>query len=172
MRTRGFSLVEMICVICIISVIVAIATLVFNDMSYKNNTESQTRIIYNELMAAQAQALTQRKIIRVKLYAGRFDVYSSALDDTSGVAPIRTIALHYPIVCNGDGDGTNGYPLDFSPLGITNWTSCLNNNNCAICIDNNKGAGAVDSVAVALLKLELGKRSQNGSCDSSNITIK
>jgi prepilin-type N-terminal cleavage/methylation domain-containing protein len=168
MQTRGYSLVEMVVVIGIISILLAIGTLKFNEYMKRYRTEAQTRMVYAELLNARANALYQRRSVRVKLYAGHFDVYSSTQDDTNGVAPVHTQTLSYPIVCSAtNGDGLKGgYLLDFDSKGLTsNW--------CTICMDNSDGTGAVDSVKIFETRVSIGKKDKgDGNCKPENITIR
>lgn len=164
MKARGYSLVEMVVVIGIISILLAIATLRFNEYSKRYGMEAQTRMIYRELLQARINALYQRRSTRVKLYPNRFEVYSSTQDDTAGVAPVRTQALSFPIVCTGDEDPTEGYPVDFDSKGLVTWRS--------ICVDQSDGLAAVDSIVTWRTRLRIGKKEKGDACISTNITTR
>ena len=165
MQARGFSLIEMIVVMAIVSVLLAIGTLRFNDYLKQYRTEAQTRLLYSELLRARVNAIYQRKAIRVKLYPGRFEVYSSQQDDTRGAKPLQTHALRYPVTCSATMDPVQGYRIDFEANGQTF-------DECSICLDPSAGSGAVDSLKVARTRMSIGKKDKGDECMPDNITVK
>ena len=162
MHARGYSLVEMVVVIAVVSILLTIGTLRFNEYAKHYRAEAQTRMIYSELLQTRANALYERRSSILKLYANHFEVYSSAQDNTDGVAPVRSQALAYPVSCNGRGDGVKGYPLDFNIIGMAG-------NVCSICVDG-YGSGAVDSMVVSDTKISIGIKDAGAACGASNIT--
>ena len=164
MQARGYSLVEMVVVIAVISILLAIAILKFSEYANRYRAESQARLIYSELLKARSNAVYERRSSRVKLYTDHFDVYSSTQDDTNGVAPVRTQLLDFPVDCNGTGDGVKGYPLDFNGIGLAS-------NSCSICVEN-YGSGAVDSMVISDTRLNIGIKDTGASCGSANITFR
>lgn len=164
MKGHGYSLVEMVVVIGITSILLAIGTLQFNAYLKRYRTEAQTRMIQTELLKTRLYAVYQRRSAVLKLYPGRFEVYSSVLDDTDGVAPIRSQALEFPVTTNADGDET-GYPIDFDAWGMAgNW--------CSICVQQGDASAAVDSVVVSAGMVRLGKKDQGDACKKENITLR
>ena len=159
MQARGYSLVEMVVVISLISILLAIGTLRFHGYLIRYKTEAQTRMIYDELRTAQANALYQRRATRVKLYTDRFEVYSSALEDDSGVAPVATRILKYPLMI-----GT-GHDVDFDERGVAQKPR-------SICLDVSDETGAVDSVVIGTIRLRIGKNGKVGTCNAENITTR
>jgi prepilin-type N-terminal cleavage/methylation domain-containing protein len=163
MRERGYSLVEIIVVVGVLSILLAIATPLFGNMMRRARTEDQTRTIYSELQRAQANALYQRRTTRVRLYRDRFEIYSSQSDSQKGVAPIQTRALSYPVTCNGTGDDVSGHPLDFDQKGLAT--------RCSICLEGGDGSGSVDSVVISATRISIGKKGKvEDACTSENIT--
>ena len=162
MQERGYSLVEVLVVVGIISILLALALSRFTDYLTRSRTENQTRLIYGELLRARADALFQRRAIRVKLYRDHFEIYSSSQDNGNGAAPLETRGLRYPVTCNGTGDGVRGYPLDFDPKGL-----CT---RCSICLEAGNGSGAMDSVVLAATRVSLGIKDRGDACTADNIT--
>jgi prepilin-type N-terminal cleavage/methylation domain-containing protein len=156
MRERGFSLVEMVLVIAIISILLAVGTLKFNDYAKRYRTESQTRMIYSLLQKARANAVYERRPTRVKLYANRFEIYSSLADN--GAAPIVSQPLSYPIVWN-----QNGNTVEFDSKGMTTVLR-------SICLDAGAGTGAVDSIVVHFVRTSIGKKDSGDGCNADSIT--
>jgi prepilin-type N-terminal cleavage/methylation domain-containing protein len=163
MQARGYTLVEIIVVICIVSLLLAIGTLKFSELFRRYQTEAQTRMISAELLQARANALYQRRETRVKFSRGYFEVYSSMFDRDKGVAPVTTQALRYPILVNSNvnADGEN---VDFDEKGIAQ-------NLRSICIDGSDITGAVDSVVIGKTRVSIGKRKQGGICDDDQISL-
>ncbi|HBG08253.1 MAG: hypothetical protein A2075_06745 [Geobacteraceae bacterium GWC2_58_44] len=161
----GYSLVEVVLVIGIMSILLAIGTIKYKEYAIRYRTEAQTRMLHSELQKARISAVYQKRGTLVKLFPGRLEVYSSTWDDTVGVAPVLTRRLEYPITCNGDGDRVTGYRLDFDSKGLPgNW--------CSICVDDNDGVAVLDSVIISASRLSMGKRDQGHECKAAHITIR
>jgi prepilin-type N-terminal cleavage/methylation domain-containing protein len=154
---RGYSLVEMVVVIGIISILLAIGTLWFNGYARRYRADAETRMIYTELLKARAKAVYERRAVRVKLYQNSFEVYSSLVD--SGVAPAYQQTLGYPIIWNQSGNN-----VDFDEKGTTYNIGCL-------CV-NADGIGSVDSIVIAQLRVRLGKKDKGDDCCADNITVR
>ena len=165
MQPRGYSLVQVITVIGIISILFALATPEFTRYLKRSRTEAQIRMLCAELLRARANALYQGRATRVKLFRDRFEIYSSAQDGNTDARPVQTQALGYPVTCNGHGDWVKGYPLDFDVKGMaSNW--------CSICLGEGGAPGAVDSVVISVNRVSLGKRDKGDDCNKANITIR
>lgn len=153
----GFSLVEVTAAMGIMAVLLAIAMPRFQDLLYHYRSESQTRMIYGELLQARARALYQRRETRLRFRADRFEIYSSAADGAA-VAPIAVQLLSYPITVSGIGSD-----VDFDARGLAI-------NKRSICIANPQSGGGLDSVVIADTRVSLGKRDLGNDCDSASIT--
>lgn len=161
----GHSLVEMVVVIAILSILLTIATLRYQDYARRYRTEAQTRLIFSELLKARVNAICQRRTTRVKLYPARFEVYSSQQDDSSGVKPLETCQLSYPIICSKTWDPALGLVIDFGADG-------LSDQMLSVCLDQSAGSGAVDSIKVHTTRVTIGKKDKGNECNSDNITIR
>jgi prepilin-type N-terminal cleavage/methylation domain-containing protein len=164
MRERGFSLVEILVVIGLVAILLAIALPWFAAYLKHGSADSQTRLIYAELLQARANALYLRRETRVKFYPGSFAVYSTATDGPS-VAPVASQPLRFPIEWNNSGAN-----VDFDPRGIAL-------NGRSICIAGREETGAVDSVVVSDTRVNIGKKNidrkdDQWDCAAGNITIR
>ena len=162
MKARGYSLVEMMVVIGITSVLLAIGTLQFNAYLKRYRTEAQTRLIHAELLKTRLNAVYQRRTAMLKLYPGRFEVYSSG---SVGGAPVRTRTLEFPVTSNAKGNDGAGYCIDFDEKGLATKRG-------SICIQQADDAVAVDSVVVSASMVRVGKKDKGDECKSENITLR
>src|SRR5690349_15894568 len=103
----GYSLVEMLVIIAMISILLAIATVNFNSYFKRYQSEAQTRMMYADLLSARANALYHRRETRVKFYATRFEVYSSLVDRDGGAAPVVSRQLQFPVVQSKSGNNVD-----------------------------------------------------------------
>lgn len=159
MKSRGYSLVEMVVVIGIVSVLLGIGTLRFNEYMVRYRVDAQTKLIHSELLQARADAVFQRRGTRVKLYTDHFETYSSLADGDSGVAPVRNQALDFPIVWNNGGD------VKFDVRGMASgWGT--------VCVDAGDGSSATDSIVISSTMVNLGRKDKGAVCNADDITIK
>lgn len=164
MQARGYTLVEVLVVVGILATLLTIAVPRFAELITNNRAEAQTRMLCDELQRARATALTLRRGVRLMLYRNRFEVYSSLQDSAKGAAPVQTTPLSFAVTCNGSGDGTTGYPLDFDPHGLASPSMC------SICLEQSKATGAPDSIVIYLTRVSIGKKDKGDACNSDNIT--
>jgi prepilin-type N-terminal cleavage/methylation domain-containing protein len=160
MRIRGFSLVEVVVAIGIISLLFLIAAPGFRSQIKRYRSAAQTRLIYAELQKARANALFQRRENRIKFYPTRFEIYSSAAD-TAGVLPAAVQALAFPVQLNGI-----GVNVGFDARGMAL-------NRRSLCIEDPADAGAVDSIVISETRINLGKLGKDGKweCQAENISF-
>lgn len=166
MKSRGFSLIEMIITVAILSILLTIGTLRFQEYLQRYRTEAQTHLLYAELLKARTNAIYQRKGTRVKFYQGRFEVYSSQVDGPE-VTPLATHLLSYPITSPPtiDFDITAGGDIDFDERGVTYDIHSL-------CLQETPYSGAVDSIVIHNLRTSIGKKDKGDACTSDSITLK
>lgn len=160
MKRNGFSLIELLIVIAIISILLSIATLQFNEYTRKANIEAQTKIMYADLMNVRSEALFQKKTRSVTVSATEFSVYSSAT--VTGAAPVISKTLSYPVVYSG------GSTITFNTQGLLD-----NVNNKTICVEPYDNHAAYDSLVLFTTRIELGKRDPGYmGCDHDYIKTK
>jgi prepilin-type N-terminal cleavage/methylation domain-containing protein len=164
MKRNGFSLVEMLAVLAIISIILAISTLQFNQMTRKANIEAQTRMLYADLMTVRTQALLQKRDRLTTFSSTLFTAYSSG----SGLGtPVLRRSLKYPVI-------PAGTAVTFSTSGMISWTPSTDP-SIAVCVDPVDDAAALDTVVFDQTRLEIGKRTKGKDCvvnyDSTNPNI-
>jgi prepilin-type N-terminal cleavage/methylation domain-containing protein len=160
MKQNGFSLVELVTVLSIISILLAIGTLGFNSMQRKYGIDNQTRTLYADLMEIRVKSMYKKKSHYVALSAGTFVFYSSG-SRTNPVGEILRKRLAYPVIWNG----TASNLIEFNSQGLTNDLR-------SICVDQIETAPHVDSIVVATARVNMGKRKVGKDCDADFIDIK
>lgn len=163
MRSSGFSLVEMVLIMAMVAILMTIGTFAFHDYSRRYRTEAQTRLLFSELLKARVNAVCQRRGTRVKLYPGKFEIYSSQHDDASGVKPLRTHLLSYPVTIKHKNGG--GPYVAFGSDGVTY-------DALSVCLEPSVGSGAVDSITVSMTRITIGKKDKGDDCNATNITVR
>jgi len=144
-NARGFTIVELVVVVGILTILLSIATMQFNSYSTKSAIESQTRTVLTDLVAVRNEALFQKRRRAVKLTSTSFWVYSSAA--TTGT-PVQRKTLRHPVLLAGLPD-----PLVFNGRGIIEGID-----SGAICIEPAGNAGVIDSIVLGTTHLQTGKR--------------
>ena len=86
MRERGFTLVELIVVMAVISILLTIGAIQFNTYSTKGKIESQIKMMQFDLAEVRVQALFQKRPRAVVITGSQFSLYSSLATSGSPVA--------------------------------------------------------------------------------------
>jgi len=101
MNRRGFSLMELIIVIALISTMLAIATINFNSWQVKYNIEAQVKEMLSDLVDVRSMAIASKKEHRVFLTPTSYSFrrYSSEADPktSSGGVQVLNKTLKYQI---------------------------------------------------------------------------
>ena len=165
MDQRGFTLVEMMMTVCIMAALIALATMQFGSMNQKSGVESQTKMLFGDLVALRSQALYKRTTRSVVILPAKFSTYSSAT--TSGSA-LNQRVLTYPVI-NSNAAATQ--QINFDGWGTATGSPAVNpdpSTGLSICVaaDNQ---GAYDSVVITSLRISMGKLTKGAGCSIANI---
>lgn len=155
MNRSGFTLVEIMVVIGIISLLLSIGTIQFSRYTLKYETESQTRKLYSDLLEIRSRALFEKKSRAISLAAGSYSLYSST--DTTA-PPVATVTLKRPITNNG------GANIVFDTRGMLTGSQ-------SICVSAENDA-AIDSIVISMARVQMGKRKEGMVCNADNIIFK
>lgn len=66
---RGITLVEMVVVIAIMTILIALATIAFNDYQVKYAVENEIKTLYSDIMGARMHAMNENRPYSVNFYA-------------------------------------------------------------------------------------------------------
>ena len=166
MRQRGFSLVEMVVVMAILGVLAGLAAIAYNEMSRKQAVNDEIKMLYADIAGARADSMYLRRQRRVELTQKTFRIYSSLIDLDSGVQPMLTKNLRYPIL-SGTADHVK---IDFDVGGLL-----MGAESASICVNPPSDYGAnVDSIVVFTTRTTYGSwDNATGDCKrDGNIILK
>lgn len=159
MNRAGFTLVELLVVIGLISLLLGIGTFQFAQYLRKSAVESQTRKLYSDLLEFRSRALFEKRNKTMKFTATSYAKYSTT---TTTGAPVEIISLKRPITRNNSAD------IVFDARGmLPNAAS----SGQTICVTEENDA-AVDSVVVSMTRVQIGKRDEEMACDDDNVVFK
>lgn len=147
-RESGFSLVELVVVIGIISILLAIAWFQFSAYTRKSQIEKQTRMLYGDLMEARSKAMFEKRVMTLQFTANGYTIAADGV-----VTSTKNLA--YPI-----NDRTVVY--DTSGLTTNSGTICLTQSNAA----------TVDSLVISRTRVQIGKKREGAACDEDHIDAK
>jgi len=163
MNRQGFSIVELITVILIVSLLLAVAALNYSRWQTKSNVEKEVKELYADMMDMRQQALvramthrvdfTSMNSIRLVRFANENDAVGTQLQQRNLPYAITQSATPFP-------------SIDFNSRGMM-----VDPATKSICVFSDSGA-AVDSIVIMQSRISLGRlRNQGGACDAANIDI-
>lgn len=160
MGEKGFSLVELVVVVVILTVLLSIATLQFSSMIRKREMEKQTRMLYTDLTEVRQKALYEKTSRAVRLTTNEFTVYPG---DSTADTPVLRRTFTYPVSLS-TGDAL--VDITFDTYGISD------NEDLFVCIDPASSNDApVDSLRVSATRVDLAKRT-GANCDQTGVSLK
>lgn len=117
---RGFSIIEMIIVLAVITILGGIATLNFNRMNRKAEAERQLRYLHADLFSAKIRSVQQSRrhaiIFGPKSYS--FVGYSTEDGSEESGTVLASRKLTYN-VCKASGKTLTGSRIDFDNRGLS-----------------------------------------------------
>lgn len=157
MNARGFSLVELVVIIAIMTTLMTIATMDFNAWQKKAQIERQTRELFTDLNKARIDSLhsKHRHSIVMQPDSYTFKIYSSNNESRFAGTDIQTRKVSYQITKRTGSTAANDV-IEFDIRGFTN-------DNDTYRINPIGTAAQVDCIIIATGRTNLGKM-ENGAC--------
>jgi len=151
---QGFSLIELIIVIGIISILLSAAWFGFSAYSRKSKMESQIRTLYADLMTTRAKAMFEKRVMTFQFTTNGYTILADGVTTD-------TRSLFYPITWNNATNviyGTNGLLNDAA-------------DGKSICLSQSNEA-SVDAVVLSVTRVQIGKKNEGTNCEAVNIVAK
>jgi prepilin-type N-terminal cleavage/methylation domain-containing protein len=157
MNKRGFSLIELIVVIGIISIILTVSTLNFHNWTVKSNVEKETREMYADFNRLRTRAIYTNKRLRITLIPKNYTFHSYSASEllTAGTI-VGSKSLPYEITL-ANGASVSGTTIDFDTHGFTD------TNLLTIRVAAPSNNAALDCLVISNGQTNLGKM-ENGNC--------
>lgn len=160
----GITLVELVVVIAIMTILLSLATIAFNNYQVKYNIESEIKTLYSDIMGARMHAMNENKPYVVKFTSSKS--YITAIDnDGNGdynagdirVPKYSKSGLKYPLKWNFSG---NSDRLTFDNRGLVNINGKVivddNNIKNDIKVDRTNDA-EYDCIVISNTRIKMGK---------------
>lgn len=158
MKRNGFTLVELIVVMAIMTTLLTIGVLNFNTYMHKSNIESQTRMLYSDILKVRSQALFEKRDKVATFSSTVFLGYSSNL--ASGSPTVRRDFKSSVTATEGQ--------VTFDSRGMAAFVDPV---AVAICVNEGSEA-AVDSIVINPSRVLMGKKNAGQTCTVNNITTR
>jgi len=149
----GFSLIELVVTISIMSILLGIAAASFQTWQQKNNLEAQTREIFTDLNEARTSAFTQKKnygiVFQPSSYVVKFyDSAAAAADPLNNGTTVKTKNLQFGLTQSGA--SIVDTHVVFETSGITfDWFT--------IFVDPSKVSASVNCIVISTARVNMGK---------------
>ncbi|ACH39356.1 type IV pilus minor pilin FimU [Citrifermentans bemidjiense Bem] len=156
---KGFTLLELLIVLAMLTVLLSLATLQFNRYSRKSSIEAQVKTLHADLLAARSQALFEKRARAVSLTPTGFAAYSSG---SATGNPLQRKTLRHRLSLKSD-----PFVVVFNAAGVSDSAD-----SDAVCTEPAGNEAAADTLVITPTRIETGKRNASAACSSENITIR
>jgi len=162
MNAKGFTLLELLVVMGIVTILTTIGTLSFNKWTAKTKVESQVRTMFADLNEARSNAFYQKGTRSVVISSAQYKVYASS--DVS-VDPIQTTVLKYPVTTN-----PTALRIDFDQYGTCTFNSDSSTGDAEVCVQNSSSGAIFSCIVANKTRIQMGSLTSGTGCNFANIT--
>jgi len=168
-HASGFTLVELIITVAIVSTLLALSTIAFRDWMLKSRVEAQTREMFADFNQVRVRAMTTKLRHKIIITPGSyiFQFYSSEDEPPAGgkTIPGGTRTVFYRLKKNASDFYTGAEFYEVDQRGMIDMTGAVNN-VIPIYLDYN-GNASVDCLNLTATRVNFGKRNTLGDkCDA------
>ncbi len=159
MEQDGFSLTELLIVICLFAILLALGTVSFSNWNTKNKIETEFKNMYADLLGVRSQALYRKKSRSVTFTSTGYSIYSSTV---TTVPPLKQVTLKVPVTTV-----PNNLRIDFDQMGVA-----FNNDATVtdyICAQADVSKSFFNSIILSATRIQMGSLTGSG-CSSANVT--
>ena len=173
MKTRGFTLIEVLIVIALIGIILAIAVPDYNSTMTKTKIESQTKELHSTIMNARLSAMQNKQPVAILLGPNQYtyNVYTT-LDYTALYTTPPTCLRQVPSnsasfpfeLKKKPSSGTTLTTLDITSDKIIFDARGFTNNNVTLVVTPVKYSGGDDCIVVHTARTNIGRMENATTC--------
>lgn len=157
MNRRGFSLIELIVVISLISILISIATLSFHSWQTKYNIEAQVKEMLVDLDGVRLMAIQTKREHRIILNPASYAFWRYSGESAASNTRVFNKGTKYPIQQFSD----TGTLSDFSNTTITVDERGYTSDLLTIAVGIGLGSPAYDCLVVQRARVNMGKINGN-----------
>jgi prepilin-type N-terminal cleavage/methylation domain-containing protein len=157
MNQDGFSMIELLIIMIIISVIIAVSTMSFQSMNTKSNIETEFKRMYSDLLGVRSQALFRKTDRAVTITSTGYSIYASA-DTTAN--PQTTTNFKFPVTVPAN------MTITFDQMGFATFSN--SSSTVCVCAQTNASKAFYNSLIVSPARIQIGNLIGTG-CTSANI---
>jgi prepilin-type N-terminal cleavage/methylation domain-containing protein len=156
MARNGFTLVEVIIVLALMTVIIALGSKWLTTSQDKSVVENEFRQLYDDLQGVRSQALFRKRVRTVTFSSTGYNIYSSA---NTAVTPFKTTTLKAPVTVPAN------LQVIFSQAGFITFSNSATNQN--ICVATTSQNAVYNSIIMSPTSIQLGQMTNTG-CNSAS----
>lgn len=154
MAQRGFSLIELVVVISLISILLALATLNFHEWQVSRGVERQTREMQADLASLRMRALHTKQQHTVTIRSGGYEARS--FNDAADPGTLVMSRVMHHTIATKEGVPLPDKAVIFDAMGFTNNPQTLR-------VSTATTGAALDCIVISNARTNMGKFT-NGTC--------